>query len=86
MKPPPNVSYRQRVSERVDDRSGGKTRVGKLPQLLHARPHRLRLAAFVEAQARDRLLCERSAGSLAQHHHAREDICAGLVVRFRLPL
>ena len=74
----------QRIAQRVNHRARFKAIVGKLPKLFDARGIDLRLASFVQSQARRGLFGQRAARTFAENDDARVNVGAGLVVRFRL--
>src|ERR1043165_2006687 len=81
----PAAAVRQGVgwkSECVRNAARRISIVRKFPQLFHAETVNLRIASFVEAEAFDELLSERSAWSFAEHRNLRAQIDTRFIVRF----
>jgi hypothetical protein len=73
---------RQRRPQRVNDRAGRESSRRDPPEFLDADGIGLRVTIAVEAESRDRRLGQGPARALAQHDDFREQIGAGLEVRF----
>ena len=67
------------------DATGRITIVRQLPKLFHAETVNLWLASFVESQALNQLLRQRSAHAFAQHGDLGQQINAGFEVGLLLP-
>src|SRR5579859_2214063 len=76
----------ERPAQRVDHFAGGDASWRQLPQFLYTNAVGLRIAVFVELEASDELLGERSTSTLGEDRDFSSQVVAGLEIRFGLIL